>query len=185
MAFWYSLWHFGIVYDILVYFMAIWYTYFMTFWYILWSFDIFSPFRYIVLRKIWQPCQALQPLDQCNKRLASHHIFVVCIVLQSRVKIRILQAGWPGRICWVIVFTLGSFLKISKWPNLWGTFFYDKIQVLVLTKKGEFQSSLKFWVLFLDKMRVLVLTKKLRVIFWAIFYKLIWSPCFQASRVEE
>jgi hypothetical protein len=85
----------------------------------------------------------------------------------------------------VIVFALGSFLKISKWPNLWGTFFYDKIQVLVLTKKGEFQSSLKFWVLFLDKMRVLVLTKKLRVIFWAIFYKLIWSPCFQASRVEE
>jgi hypothetical protein len=35
--------------------MAIWYI-FIALWYIWWSFDIFSPFWYFVLRKIWQPC---------------------------------------------------------------------------------------------------------------------------------
>jgi hypothetical protein len=40
-------------------------VYFMAIWYILWPFGIFygyllyiSPFRYVVPRKIWQPCLA-------------------------------------------------------------------------------------------------------------------------------
>jgi hypothetical protein len=44
MAIWYILWQFGIFYGNLVYFMAIWYTYFMAIWYILWQFGIFSSF---------------------------------------------------------------------------------------------------------------------------------------------
>jgi hypothetical protein len=36
-------------------------VYFVVSWYILWLFGIFSPFRYVVPRKIWQPrCQPLQ-----------------------------------------------------------------------------------------------------------------------------
>jgi hypothetical protein len=40
---------FGILYGHWKYFIAI--------WYILWTFDIFSPFWYVVPRKIWQPCR--------------------------------------------------------------------------------------------------------------------------------
>jgi hypothetical protein len=40
----------------LVYFLAILYTYFMAIWYICWLFGIFFQLWYIVLRKIWQPC---------------------------------------------------------------------------------------------------------------------------------
>jgi hypothetical protein len=32
------------------------YLNFIAMWYILWSFVVFSPFWYIVPRKIWQPC---------------------------------------------------------------------------------------------------------------------------------
>jgi hypothetical protein len=75
MSIWYILCPFGIFYVYLVYFMSIWYilwpfgifyghlVYFMAIWYILWLFGIFSgylvylfPFRYVVSRKIWQPC---------------------------------------------------------------------------------------------------------------------------------
>jgi hypothetical protein len=34
MALWYILWHFGIFFRHLVYFMALWYTYFVVSWYI-------------------------------------------------------------------------------------------------------------------------------------------------------
>jgi hypothetical protein len=47
MDIWYTLWTFGILYGHLVYFMDI--------WYILRQFGIFSPFWYVVPRKIWQP----------------------------------------------------------------------------------------------------------------------------------
>jgi hypothetical protein len=46
--YWYIIFPFGQISGYLVYFMAL--------WYILWSFGIFSPFWYIVERKIWQPC---------------------------------------------------------------------------------------------------------------------------------
>jgi hypothetical protein len=42
MALWYILWHFGIFFRHLVYFMALWYTYFVVSW-------------YIVPQKNWQP----------------------------------------------------------------------------------------------------------------------------------
>jgi hypothetical protein len=52
----YMLRPFGLCYDPLLYVTAIWYmVYFVAIWYILWSFGIFFPFRYVVLRKIWQP----------------------------------------------------------------------------------------------------------------------------------
>jgi hypothetical protein len=46
--------HFYIFCDHLVYFVAP-LLYFMVIWYVLWSFNILSPFWYIV-SKIWQPC---------------------------------------------------------------------------------------------------------------------------------
>jgi hypothetical protein len=45
----------GIFYEKLVYFTAIWYTYFIAFWYVLWQFGIFFPLWYVVPRKSWQP----------------------------------------------------------------------------------------------------------------------------------
>jgi hypothetical protein len=32
-------------------------VYFTAIWYILWLFGVFSPFWYVVPRKIWQPCR--------------------------------------------------------------------------------------------------------------------------------
>jgi hypothetical protein len=53
----------GIFYGHLVYFMDIWSTLHTAIWYTLWTLGIFcgnlvyfSMFLYIVLRKIWQPC---------------------------------------------------------------------------------------------------------------------------------
>jgi hypothetical protein len=64
---WYILWPFGQFSGHFVYFMAL--------KLILWSFGIFSPFWYIVPRKIWQPCflfpwrQFLAPIQSgCHHR---------------------------------------------------------------------------------------------------------------------
>jgi hypothetical protein len=48
MAIWNILWPFGIFCGHLVYFVTI--------WYISRAFGTFSPFWYVIPRKIWQPC---------------------------------------------------------------------------------------------------------------------------------
>jgi hypothetical protein len=42
--------------KMLVYFTPICHTYFVVIWYISWLFGTFSPFRYVVPRKIWHTC---------------------------------------------------------------------------------------------------------------------------------
>jgi hypothetical protein len=67
-------------------------------------------------------------------------------------------AGWPDRANWALLLTLGRFLKY-KTANFWGANFFNSTSYICINFD-------KKW----DGLR-----------FWAIFYKLIWSPCTYVS----